>query len=285
MRYFVAVAEVENVSLAAQRLNVSQPPLSRQIHQLEEEVGCPLFERTAKSLRLTEAGAVFAREAKAVLRQVENAVAAARAAAESAGELRIGYAPSLTVRILPRTLRASHEHLPEVKVRLHDLSTSEMLRQLRAGAIDVALVVHPGNTALRGLSFHELDRIPACAMLPLSHPLAETEALRVDDLRREPVIAFTRGDYPEYHRWLSSVFKTANARARLSEEHDSINSLIAAVEAGRGIAFGGEGLEELCGRRLCVRRLEAPAPPIIVGAVYPSATPHPAVRNFLSAAG
>src|SRR5437016_14680553 len=107
LRYFVAVAEAENVSRAALKLHVSQPGLSRQIRDLEEELGFLLFERSAKSVRLTEAGRVFLTEARAVLQRVEDAVKAARAvAAGGRGELNVGYAPSLTARILPATLRA-----------------------------------------------------------------------------------------------------------------------------------------------------------------------------------
>src|SRR5580692_10415461 len=106
LRYFVAVADTENVSRAAIKLHVSQPGLSRQVHDLEEEIGFQLFERSAKSLRLTEAGRVFLVEARLVLQHAEEAVKKARAVAVSVtGELNIGYAPSLTVQILPPALR------------------------------------------------------------------------------------------------------------------------------------------------------------------------------------
>src|SRR6266702_1692392 len=102
LRYFVAVAEAENVTRAATKLHVSQPALSRQIHDLEDEIGFPLLERSAKSVRLTEAGRTFLTEARAVLQRAEEAVVAARTIATGAsGELHVGYAPSLTARILP----------------------------------------------------------------------------------------------------------------------------------------------------------------------------------------
>src|SRR5580693_364798 len=99
LRYFVAVAEEENVSRAALKLHVSQPGLSRQIRDLEGELGFPLFERSAKSLRLTDAGRAFLPEARAVLQRAEDAVQTARAVATGGrAELHIGYAPSLTAR-------------------------------------------------------------------------------------------------------------------------------------------------------------------------------------------
>src|SRR6185436_13535329 len=104
LRYFVGVAEAENISRAALRLHVSQPALSRQIRDLEEELGFALLERSAKSVRLTEAGRVFLAEARAVLQRAEDAVKAARAMAEGGrGELQVGYAPSPTARILTAT--------------------------------------------------------------------------------------------------------------------------------------------------------------------------------------
>src|SRR5207248_1971142 len=128
LRYFIAVAEEENVSRAALKLHFSQPALSRQIRDLEDELGFLLLERSARSVRLTEAGSAFLIEARAVLQRVEEAVKVARAvAAGGRGELHVGYAPSLTVRILPPTLRAFQAELPNVRVVLHDLSTEELL--------------------------------------------------------------------------------------------------------------------------------------------------------------
>src|SRR5271155_3857791 len=103
LRYFVVVAEEQNVTRAAERLHVSQPPLSRQMRDLEEELGVELFRRTAKSLALTEAGKIFLPEARAVLLRAEQAVQTVRAMAKGErGQLRVGYAPSLTVEFLPR---------------------------------------------------------------------------------------------------------------------------------------------------------------------------------------
>src|SRR5207248_10936049 len=124
LRYFIAVAEEGNVSRAALKLHVSQPGLSRQVRDLEEELGFLLLERSAKSVRLTEAGRAFLTEARAVLQRAEDAVKAARTIAKGgAGELHVGYAPSLTARIFPPTLRAFQAQLPNVRVRLRDLST------------------------------------------------------------------------------------------------------------------------------------------------------------------
>src|SRR5512132_3083470 len=139
LRYFVAAAEAENVSRAAMKLHVSQPALSRQIRDLEEELGFSLFERSARSVRLTEGGKAFLVEARAVLQRTDEAVHTARAvAAGGRGELHVGYAPSPTVRIIPPALRAFQMEMPKVRVKLHDLSNQEMLAGLRDGKLQVA---------------------------------------------------------------------------------------------------------------------------------------------------
>src|SRR5512141_582873 len=117
LRYFVAVAEEENVSRAALKLHLSQPALSRQVRDLEDELGFLLFERSAKSVRLTEAGRAFLGEARAVIHRVEEAVTKTRAVAAGARTgIHVGYAPSLTVEILPQTLHEFQVALPGVRV-------------------------------------------------------------------------------------------------------------------------------------------------------------------------
>ena len=127
MRYFVAVAEMENVSRAALKLHVSQPALSRQIRDLEDEIGFSLFERTAKSVRLTDAGRAFLDNARAV------------ASAEPT-ELHVGYSPTPVAEILPKTLRAFQRTMPSVHVRLHDWSIKDILDGIRDGRLQLGLI-------------------------------------------------------------------------------------------------------------------------------------------------
>jgi LysR family transcriptional regulator, benzoate and cis,cis-muconate-responsive activator of ben and cat genes len=269
LRYFVAVAEHENVTHAALSLHVSQPALSQQIRDLEEELGFSLLERRAKSVRLTAAGRVFLPEAREVLQRADQAVAAARAAANGhAAELHIGYAPSLTSRILPPALRASHSQSPGLRVKLHDLSTEEMLTGLREGKLQLAFMVRPPPSMLRGLQFEELMRDPMKLAVAPSHRLARRRNVSVADVAHESLIVYGRKDFPEYHQLLAGIFARLKTKPHIAEEHESVSSLIAAVEAGSGVALVSESIRCVSGTRLKLLPL-VPAPePLIVGAAW-----------------
>jgi len=268
LRYFIAVAEEENVSRAALKLHVSQPALSRQIRDLEDELGFQLLERSAKSVRLTEAGRAFLTGARAVLQRAEEAVKAARAVATSGGELNVGYAPSLTARILPQTLRAFQAALPNVRVRLHDLSTEEMLAGLREAKLQIAFAARPTRPMLRGFLFEELARGAICLAVAPKHPLARQGTVTLAEVAREPIIAYSRRDYPEAHEHLTTMFAPIKIKLRIVEEHDSVSSLIAAVESGAGVAVVSQSLTCTAGPRLKLVPISPAPEPLVIGAAW-----------------
>jgi len=285
LRYFVAVAEAENITRAAAKLHVAQPAVSRQIRDLEDELGVALLERTAKSVHLTDAGRVFLEEARAVLGRVDAAIRTVRAVAGGQrGELHVGYAPSLTVQILPRALRRFQAEFPRVRVSLHDLSTEEMLAGLREDRLHVALMVAPAGRQLRGLRFHELARYPMCIAAPPGHRFARVRALTLEKIVDEPLIAYSRADYPEYHAGLAKIFAPVGRLPAIAEEHDSVTSLIAAVEAGHGIALVPSCMECLAGPRLKIIPLAPAGGPVVVGAVCRKAGVSAMGQAFVNAA-
>jgi LysR family transcriptional regulator, benzoate and cis,cis-muconate-responsive activator of ben and cat genes len=285
LRYFVAVAEAENVTRAATKLRVSQPALSRQIHDLEEEIGFQLLERGAKSVRLTASGRVFLNEARAVLQRAEDAVKAARAVAGGTrGEIHVGYAPSITVQILPQALRIFQAEFPGVKVSLHDLSTEEMLAQLRADKLAVALIVRLREKELRGLRFEELARYPLCVAVAPGHPFARLLSVKLAAIAGEPLIGYDRENYPEYHERLEKQYGEFGRTPNIAEEHEGVSSLIAAVEAGRGIALVPDCLACMVGPRLKLIPLIPAGPPVIVGAAVCKGPVSVIVGKFIAAA-
>jgi len=285
LRYFIGVAEEENVSRAALKLHVSQPALSRQIRDLEEELGFLLLERSAKSVRLTEAGRAFLTEARAVLQRAEDAVKAARAIATGGrGELHVGYAPSLTARILPPTLRAFQAELPNVRVRLHDLSTEEMLAGLREGKLQIAFVVRLTPALLRGLRFEELARDSICLAVAPKHPLAGRRTVTLAEVAREPLVTYSRKDYPDAHENLAAMFAAIKSKPRIAEEHDSVSSLIAAVEAGNGVAIAPQSLACTAGPRLKLIPFSPAPAPLAIGAAWAKNGLTAAAERFLKCA-
>src|SRR5882757_4611501 len=238
LRYFVAVAEMENVSRAALKLHVSQPALSRQIRDLEDELGFSLLERTAKSVRLTDAGRAFLDNARALLQNADEAVTKARAVASAEPtELHVGYSPTPTAEILPKTLRGFQRAMPKVHVRLHDWSNKTILDGVRDGRLQLGLITRsPKTSALHDVRFEELLRQRVCVAVAPQHPFARRRAIPLTEVAAEPLISLTREDYPNYYDLLSIIFSKVKQKPRVIEEHDSMPGVMSAVEAGSGVA-------------------------------------------------
>jgi len=283
LKYFVAVAEEQNVTRAAARLHVSQPPLSRQIRDLEDELGVPLFERGAKSIRLTEAGRLFLTEARAVLERADQAAAAVKNLGSGlTGELNVGFAPSLAVDILPRALRNLQRDAPKIRVHLHDLSSDEMLTGLRQNKIDIALTIEQPAATLRGLHSQPLQTYKVCVALSPAHTLANKRNIRLADLAHERLLGYNKTEYPEFIDGLKRLPWPNKKVPPLAEEHDSVTSLIAAVEAGRGITIAPDSLSCLTGPRLKLLPITPAPPPFRVVATWRTLTPKS--KRFLQAA-
>ncbi|HEY5893321.1 MAG TPA: LysR substrate-binding domain-containing protein [Chthoniobacterales bacterium] len=285
LRYFVAVATEENVTRAAAKLHVSQPALSRQIHDLEDELGVLLLERTAKTVRLTDPGRIFLTEAQATLARADEAVRNVRAAAGGLqGEIRVGYAPTLAVRILPQALRSFQSEFPQVRVSLHDLTSDEMSDGLKNGTLDVAIMAHPDPEGIEGLQFMEIAHYPVAIAVAPSHPLAKRDSVSLKQLTSERFITYSRAGYPEYHENLEALFASINAKPRISEEHDGAASLVASVESSSGVALVSSAIACMTGQRLKLLTLDPPGAPIIVGLARRKGNLSRIVENFIAAA-
>ena len=285
LRYFIAVAEEENVTRAAERLHVSQPPLSRQIHDLEEELGIALFDRTGKSLTLNAAGKVFLLEARAVLDRADEAMRTVQALSESHEQvIHVGYAPSLSVQILPQILRLFEQAQPQVRVHLCDLSTEEMLLGLRDGSLQAALMAIHQQRFRSDISYLELQSHEVCVAMPSHHPLAKKRKISLSELSGQRLVGYTRQDYAEYHQWLENLSIAGKRKLSLAEEYDSMTSLITAIETGRGVALVSKSLSCFSGPRLQYRPISPALEPFHVGIAWREKGLKKATRALITAA-
>ena len=281
LRYFVAVAEEENISRAASKLHVSQPGVSRQIHDLEDEIGFLLFERRGKSVRLTAPGRIFFGEARDILQRTADAVKKARAGLAAQAEINVGYAPSGTVEILARALRVFRGSFPGVRVTLHDLSPKEMLSLLLQKKLDIALTVPPRKLA-RELEMKELERYELCVAVGATHPLAKLKFISIDQMAREPFAALTRKDYPDYHERLKKLFATIGRKPRIGSEHDSGTSLLSAVAAGHEFALVLSSVSNTAGPHVKLLKLRPALAPWSVVALWRKDAETESVRAFIA---
>jgi LysR family transcriptional regulator, benzoate and cis,cis-muconate-responsive activator of ben and cat genes len=283
LRYFVAVAEAENVLRAAtQKLHVSQPAVSRQIRDLEDELGAQLFERTGKSVRLTEAGFLFLKEARAVLERTNEAVRSVRAFAQAGEtELHVGYTPALRAQIVSPTLRAFQREMPKVHVKLHDWSNEKIVTGLRDGRLQLAFTVRPSKRGeSRDLRFEELLREQVRLAVPPDHPFARRRSVSLADAAKEPFVGLTREDFPDYHAYLGAIFAPVKNKPRVTEEHDSMSSVISAIEAGTGVSVAVDALDYSFGSRVKLVRLTPAPKPFSFGIAARKGRLSPATEKF-----
>jgi len=170
-----------------------------------------------------------------------------------------------------------------VRVSLHDLSVQEMLQSLREGRLDAALTVASSAKDMRGLAFAKLRDYSVCVAVSRAHRLARAKRVHLTALKDERLIVYSRAEYPEYHEWLNTIFKGAIRDALESgEEHENGTSLIAAVEAGRGIAVVPSVIASVAGARLAFREIQPSPKPLVVGLAYPRRHLGPATQRFVS---
>jgi len=179
LRYFIAVAEELNFSRAAKRLNLSQPPLSRQIRDLESELKVRLFERNRQEVELTRVGRGLLARARQLIRNAELLqIDAHEMEAETYEELQLGYAPSPTAAVIAGILGRYHELAPGASVTLHDLSLSEILTGVKARKLHAGLTIRPRPGEMGGLKFEPLRRYSVGIICAQSSPLAKFSVIR-----------------------------------------------------------------------------------------------------------
>lgn len=236
IRCFVALATELHFGRAAQRLNMTQPPLSRQLQQLEHALGVRLLERGPHAVRLTPAGQAFLPEAQRLLEVAQSAaLAARRAETGEEGAIALGYVAGASFSVLPRIVAEAAAQLPRVQIVLRDLSSSEQLEALRTGRIDVGIVRPP--VASPDLDSATLLREPFVVALPAKHPLAARRRLRLQDLDAQPLVMYEPGQGGRMYELLTSVFHAAGVTPRYVQYVRQTYCMLGLVASGVGLAL------------------------------------------------
>ena len=171
--------------------------------------------------------------------------------------------------------------MPNVHVRLHDWSHEEILDGVRDGRIQVGLIVRPPKaSSLRDLRYEELFHERVCVAVSPQHPFARRGAIPISEVATEPLIGLTHEDYPEYYDYLSITFSKEKQKPRVVEEHDSMAGILSSVEAGTGVAFGGDVFGYSFGSRVKVLHLMPEPKPISVGLAAPKGRSAQPQKNF-----
>lgn len=236
LRYFITVATEGSFSRAAERLNMAQPPLSRQIQQLEEELGVRLLDR-GRPLKLTEAGRhLFEQGAQILQRMEEIKTTTRRIGMRMVFQFNIGFVASTLYDALPKLIREFRIHAPQVNVQLLEMTTLEQMAALKDGRIDV------GFGRLRfedeALVREVLREEPLCVAVAAGHPLTQAEARpRLADLQAEPLILYPHSPRPSYADQVLSFYRSAGLSPQIGMEARDVQTALGLVASGMGICI------------------------------------------------
>jgi DNA-binding transcriptional LysR family regulator len=262
LRYFVAVAEDLNFTKAAEKLHLAQPSLTRQIHNLEEELGVRLLNRTKSRVTLTEEGQSFLVDARRLVAQsLESMQAVRRLSRGETGQLNLGYLSKFNFDLLPGTLQEFSRTRPEIAVNLFDMSPAEQLRALDARKIDMGLVggrPPASHKNLVALAWECIGQHKVVVVLPAKHPLARQGKIKLKDLRPLFFVAMSETTHPGSRAWLSAVCQQAGFTPRILQDVELESELLSFVAEDLGVALAREQIKHLAHPRVVFRPLAEP---------------------------
>ncbi|WP_221032598.1 LysR family transcriptional regulator [Actomonas aquatica] len=280
LRYFVIVAAHGSFNRAARILHLTQPALSRQVKDLEEELGVPLFDRGKNAVKLTEAGARFYDEAREVLARAELAVQRARG---ESGEdvLRVAYAPSATAGILPRVMQRFQTEHPKVRIELSDVSPPEMIRMAIDGRLDLIVALEPSVTATVGFQWTELRHITHVLVMGADHPLAKLKRIAPARLRDLALVGLGPPDFPDYVAHVQRLLKPFGfGPSFVALEPDGVSTLFASLEAYQAAAILADSVAEFMPRSLVCRPFSPKFAPMVAKIGVSATRPNPHAETF-----
>jgi DNA-binding transcriptional LysR family regulator len=283
LRYFLAVAEELHFGRAAKRLNISQPPLSQQILQLEEELGVKLFQRTKRQVKLTWAGQMFAQESRLILAQVDHAAAVAVQADQGQiGQLSIGSVLSVDSMMhgtFVDILQTFTKRNPDVRLALRSLTAPQQIEALHTGRLDIGFL----SASLAHdpvLATERVWREQLMLALPRGSRLSNRRIVSVRDLAAQPFIMVSRHLAPAYHDMVVTWFRDQGFSVNAAYESDNLFSTLTLVECGIGVALLPSSLEGVR-QNVIFKRVQAKTPSLELLVAYRRDSESEVLHSFL----
>lgn len=285
LRYFIAVAKELHFGHAAERLGMTQPPLSQQIRSLEQEMGIKLFHRTNRRVELTEAGQAFLEDMEPLLAQLEQAVSHARHIHQGqSGVLRLGITVSAPfVEVFARAVLNYRQRHPQVQLSLHENSSQAQIDALLERRLDIGML-RPLDLP-RDLAAIELLREPLLIAMPITHPAAQTpleQAVELSSFAEEGFVAFPRGVGIALEHKINELCRQAGFERRVVQEASETSTQIALVAAGLGVAIIPALQQRLQVRTVTYRALTGQAAYSAIWMVYRRFQQNSLVRDFIA---
>ena len=281
LRYFVGVAQELNFTRAAQILRVAQPALSRQIRQLEEEVGVVLLERNRRGVRLTMAGKAFLAEARALLEQSEQAIRVAQETNQAGtGHLNVGYIWGLFHSLVPATIERFRRELPNVAVNLFDMTATQQAEALVQGRLDAGFIGFAQEADAAGLSKRKVGTCAFVAALPKNHRAARKPKVPLATLAQDFFFVISEQNYPGASRFVLEACQRAGFRPKILQAAERGHTILGLVAGNCGVSLLPEPLRALPHPGVIFRPLTHPPTGDLFIAWRPSRT-SPARDAFL----
>ncbi len=259
LRYFVAVAEALSFTKAAQKLRLAQPSLTRQVRNLEAEIGVRLLDRASTGVALTEAGRLFLFDSKKLLAMSADSVAAVqRMSRGESSDLNIGYVANIHYGLLPATLGAFRKLCPEVALNLFDMTRAEQFYALNSRKIDLGFVGLPAATFGHDFLSECVAHDMVLLALPTDHPLAKKPKVKLADLALQFFIGMSAKNHPGEREWLLGICREAGFAGKILQEADSEATAIKFVVDGLGVALLPEQITGLAHEGVIFRPISPP---------------------------
>ncbi len=283
MRYFVVLAETLHFGRAAERLHLSQPPLSRQIALLEKELGVRLLERHSRHATLTYAGRRFLEDSKAVLASFDQACRNAQLAERGElGELSIGFMMHAAYTVVPSLVRRYVARYPQVHIELREVVPGSLAGAVLSGRFDAGILFNPGF--IRGLEIRPIHREQLCLAVSSSHPLATRASVRAKDLESEPLIAAPVEVAPLLREAIVKYCSTGGFEPTIRFETELQQTIVSLVAENLGVALVPQSMRKLGIAGVTFRDLTKP-PTVTHVIAWQPGNLNPALRPFLAEAG